>query len=62
MCVGGGGGRLSSRKYLIKKGGHLLFTWSAAGGAYTNFDLSNIFNINNDRSLTLSRTFKRQSP
>ena len=31
-----------SRKYGIKKGGHLLFTWSA-GGPYRNFDLSNIF-------------------
>ena len=48
----------SSRKCWIKKGGHLLFTWSAGGGAYRNFDLSNIFPsplslpyINNDRSL-----------
>ena len=38
--MGGGGG--ASRNYRIKKGGHLLFTWSAGEGAYRNFDLSNI--------------------
>ena len=38
--MGGGGG--VSRNYRIKKGGHLLFTWSAGEGAYRNFDLSNI--------------------
>ena len=47
----------SSCKCWINKGDHLLFTWSA-GGAYRNFDLSNIFSllppslyINNDWSL-----------
>ena len=36
----GGGG--VSHNYRIKKGAHLLFTWSAGEVAYRNFDLSNI--------------------
>ena len=40
MAGGGGGG--ASRNYFVKKGGHLLFTWSAGERAYRNFDLSNI--------------------
>ena len=50
----GGGGVITN-----KEGVHLLFSWSAGGGPYRNFDLSNIFfpsptpiYINNERSLS----------
>ena len=43
LLLEGRGGGESSRKYWIKKEGQLLITWPGGGGAYRNFDLSNIF-------------------
>ena len=39
VVVVGGGHHISIK---LRRGGHLLFTWSI-GGRYRNFDLSNIF-------------------